>query len=73
MLSTRAGGLWWGHVPGYGDKGPCITHTDNNSKQQQTFVFRTHRDETPEFSGNKQVTWLSSVQMIYSNVEISIQ
>ena len=51
MINTRTGGLWWGHVPGYRDKGTCITHLDNTDKEAVTFVFRTHRDEIPEFTG----------------------
>ena len=56
VLRTVTGGLWWGHVPGYGDKGTCITHVDSSDKQPVTFVFRTHRDETPEFSGIRETS-----------------
>ena len=51
VINTRTGGLWWGHFPGYEDKGTCITHLNPTDKDAVTFVFRTHRDEIPEFTG----------------------
>ena len=66
LRAEGAGGLWWGHVPGYKEKGRwvtltrgfintdlsrCVTHSDPEEKGATSFVWRAHRDETPSFSG----------------------
>jgi len=51
LTSTGTGGIWYGHVPGYKDLGKCVTHINREEKNSATFIFRTHRDEEPRFSG----------------------
>ena len=44
-------GIWYNHVPGYKNKGPCMTHTSREKKMSASFIFRAHRDGLPDFTG----------------------